>query len=293
MQRREFIGGAAGLFAGAVALGGCRGGACRAGSRGVPYTLGIAGYTYKAVKTDEMLARMERLGVRHLCVKNFHLPFDASDAQIREFAAKCRDHGVEPDAYGPIDVVSEGEARARFEQAKKLGCRTIVGVPLRKGATPDWTHNVQDRAMCELVDRLCGEYDVDFAIHNHGPDMPECYPTGAGACEFVKDLSPRVGICLDIGHEVRGGADPVATIRAWSGRIFDVHLKDIVFPAPGNADVARVLGKGDLDLPAVLRALADVGYSRRCSLEYEANFEDNVPDVAACVGYYNALTRCL
>ena len=29
------------------------------------------------------------------------------------------------------------------------------------------------------------------------------------------------------------------------------------------------------------------------SLEYEANFEDNVPDVAACVGYYNALTRCL
>ena len=77
-----------------AALGGCAALLPRGGR--TKFKLAMAGYTLNKFKTDDALAFCEAHGFAHLCVKNFHLPFDATPADIAEFRRKCRDHGVEP-----------------------------------------------------------------------------------------------------------------------------------------------------------------------------------------------------
>ena len=301
-NRRDFIRAGAGAFA-ALAATGCAtgskcGGApvCGCADKGktgkVSFKLGMAGYTFKELKVDAMLDALERLDIHYLCVKNFHLPFAATDAEMAAFKERCAAKGVTPYGLGPVSAKTIDDVKEAFDFAKRLGVDIVVGVPYKRGVTGAWKDQEQNREMCEKISPLCDEYDIRFAIHNHGPDAPKCFPTGAASCEFVKDLSPRMGMCLDIGHDLRGGGDPATTIRKYHARLFDFHLKDIIPNMNGIKATAMQLGRGVLDLPSIVKALCDVGYAGSCSIEYEKNFKDNYAELAECAGYFRALVKC-
>ncbi|NUR89815.1 MAG: TIM barrel protein, partial [Nonomuraea sp.] len=82
-----------------------------------------------------------------------------------------------------------------------------------------------------------------------------------------------VDLCLDTGHLLLAGGDPVAALRAWAARVGHVHVKDgdtkILAAALEAGDDLRELvgrggfarlGAGELDLPGVVAALDDIGY---------------------------------
>ena len=50
-----------------------------------------------------------------------------------------------------------------------------------------------------MVDAKVKEYDIKVAIHNHGPSDNK-YPDPKSIYDKVKNLDPRIGICMDIGH---------------------------------------------------------------------------------------------
>jgi inosose dehydratase len=90
--------------------------------------------------------------------------------------------------------------------------------------------------------------------------------------ERVLEVSD-IGLCLETGHMMLGGGDPLAALRDWSGRINHVHLKDavrsvmqgiIADEAPATDIWSReafcALGHGDLDVRAVLDGLRRVGF---------------------------------
>jgi inosose dehydratase len=92
----------------------------------------------------------------------------------------------------------------------------------------------------------------------------------------IEELLRRtdVGVCLDTGHLLLGGGDPVDAVRSWDGRINHVHLKDarldvLAGIARDAAPVQEIwrrrafcrLGDGDVALDRVLDALRDGGYS--------------------------------
>jgi len=52
-------------------------------------------------------------------------------------------------------------------------------------------------------------------------------PDADDVWENVKDLVPRMGMCLDIGHDRRNGKDPVKDLEKYHTRMFDIHLKDV------------------------------------------------------------------
>ena len=54
-----------------------------------PFRLGMAGYTFVNFDLDTTLRTLERLDIHYLCIKDFHLPLDSTDEQIRAFHAKC------------------------------------------------------------------------------------------------------------------------------------------------------------------------------------------------------------
>jgi inosose dehydratase len=119
------------------------------------------------------------------------------------------------------------------------------------------------------VTALCRQRGFEPTFHHHGASYVE-------TPEEVDELLERtdVGLCLDIGHLVIGGGDPVTAARDWARRINHLHLKDVrrdvvarVIAAEGTMiDFWRErafcpLGEGDLDIDGVLGALRDRGFS--------------------------------
>ena len=150
------------------------------------FKVGMAGYTFVNFDLDKTLQTLEKCDVHYLCIKDFHLPFNSTDQQIADFHEKLKSKGVTGYAVGPIYMKTEQEIDNAFEYAKRVGVKLIVGVP--------------NYDLLPYLDKKVKEYDFNYAIHLHGPDMP-LYPDADDVWENVKDLDPRIGMCLDIGHE--------------------------------------------------------------------------------------------
>ena len=174
------------------------------------FNVGMAGYTFNKFNLDQTLEMMQKCDVKYLCIKDFHLPLNSNEQQIAEFHAKLASKGVTGYAVGPIYMRSEQEIDNAFEYAKRVGVKLIVGVP--------------NYELLPYVDKKVKEYNMHYAIHLHGPDMP-LYPDADDVWNNVKDLDPRIGMCLDIGHDTRNGKDPVNDLKIPQPRIRHSHQR--------------------------------------------------------------------
>ena len=205
------------------------------------FKVGMAGYTFVNFDLDKTLQTLEKCDVHYLCIKDFHLPFNSTDQQIADFHEKLKSKGVTGYAVGPIYMKTEQEIDNAFEYAKRVGVKLIVGVP--------------NYDLLPYLDKKVKEYDFNYAIHLHGPDMP-LYPDADDVWENVKDLDPRIGMCLDIGHDRRNGKDPVADLEKYISRVFDIHLKDVT--GASKAGYSVEVGRGILDIPGFVRMLRNI-----------------------------------
>ncbi|NMB49756.1 MAG: sugar phosphate isomerase/epimerase [Bacteroidales bacterium] len=236
------------------------------------FKVGMAGYTFAKFDIDKTLETMEKCDVHYLCIKDFHLPLNSTDEQIAAFHAKLKAKGVTGYGVGPIYMRSKEEIDKAFEYAKRVGVKLIVGVP--------------NYELLPYVDQKVKEYDFKYAIHLHGPDMP-LYPDADDVWNHVKDLDPRIGMCLDIGHDTRNGKDPVEDLKKYRSRVFDIHIKDVTAPTKQGYSVE--IGRGIIDFPAFVRALREVGYTGKCSLEHERNMDDPFIGIAESIGYFRGV----
>ena len=167
---------------------------------GESFKLGMAGYTFVKFGLDQTLEMLEKTDVHYLCIKDFHLPLDSDEQHIAAFYAKLKAKKVTGYAVGPLYMKTEAEVDRAFDYAKRVGVKLIVGVPTYE--------------LLPYVDKKVKEYDFNYAIHLHGPDI-ELFPDADDVWESVKDLDPRIGMCLDIGHDTRNGKDPVADLKKY------------------------------------------------------------------------------
>jgi inosose dehydratase len=241
---------------------------------GEKFKIGIAGFTFAQFPLDKALETLQKVDVHYLCIKDFHLPLNSTEEQIAAFHAKCKEKGVTGYAVGPIYMKSEAEIDKAFEYAKKVGVKLIIGVP--------------NYELLPYVDKKVKEYDFHYAIHLHGPDI-KTYPDAEDVWNHVKDLDPRIGMCLDIGHDTRSGKDPVADLKKYKSRVFDIHIKDVTGKTKQGYSIE--IGRGIIDFPAFVKMLRKVGYSGMCSLEHEINMKDPFMGIAEDIGYFRAVVR--
>lgn len=239
---------------------------------GEKFKVGMAGYTFVNFDLDKTLETMQRADVHYLCIKDFHLPFKSTDAEIVAFHAKLKEKGVTGYAVGPIYMKTEAEIDNAFEYAKRVGVKLIVGVP--------------NYELLPYVDKKVKEYDFNYAIHLHGPDI-KIYPDADDVWNHVKDLDPRIGMCLDVGHDSRNGKDPVADLKKYHSRVFDVHIKDVT--GPTKLGYSLEVGRGIINFPAFVKMLREVGYNGVCSLEHEKDMKDPFMGIAESIGYFRAI----
>lgn len=237
------------------------------------FKVSIAGYSFVKFNLEQSLKMMRRMDVHYLCIKDFHLPLNSNEEQIAAFHATLKEANVTGYGVGPIYMNSEAEVDRAFEYAKKTGVRLIVGVPEHK--------------LLPYIDKKVKEYDMQYAIHLHGPDMPNKYPDADDVWSNVKDLDPRIGMCLDVGHDTRNGKDPVADLKKYHTRVFDIHIKDVT--AASKAGGTCEMGRGVIDIPAFVRMLRKVKYSGACSLEFEKDMTDPLAGLAESIGYFKGV----
>jgi len=109
--------------------------------------------------------------------------------------------------------------------------------------------------------------------------------------KLVKDRDPRMGLCIDAGHTVRLGEDPVAVIQDCANRLYDFQIKDVTeATAKGGA---TEIGKGVIDIVAVLRALVGLNYAHHVALEYETNADAPMPGMLESYAYLRGVLAAL
>lgn len=239
---------------------------------GEKFKIGMAGYTFAKFDLDKTLATLKRTDVHYLCIKDFHLPMASTDEQIAEFHAKLKASDVTGYAVGPIYMKSEKDIDNAFAYAKRVGVKLIVGVP--------------NYDLLPYVDKKVKEYGFNYAIHLHGPDIAT-YPDAEDVWNHVKDLDPRIGMCLDIGHDTRNGKDPVADLKKYKSRVFDIHIKDVT--GTTKLGYSLEVGRGVINFPAFVKMLRKVGYTGVCSLEHEKDMGDPFMGIAESIGYFRGV----
>lgn len=272
-NRRNFLK-LSGLGMAAVALPGIAQSAPTAArkSRSLPIRLGLASYTLRKMNLDDALAVCQRLGLNNISLKDFHLKMNASDAEIAEVVKKCKDAGIDLGSGGVIYMKSEAEVDAAFEYARKAGMNMIIGVP--------------QHAMLPYAEKKVKEYDIRLAIHNHGPgDL--VYPSCESAYVLIKDMDPRMGLCLDIGHTQRIQRDPSTDLKDYFDRIFEIHMKDVT--SSDSDGKAIEVGRGVIDVPGFLKTVIKKKFNGIISFEYEKEDKDPIPGLAESLGYVKGL----
>ena len=139
----------------------------------------------------------------------------------------------------------------------------------------------------EIAAKYCRDRGYSPVFHNETGTNVEA----PWELEKVLELT-SYDLCLDTGHLIACGGDPVASLRKWSDRVTHIHVKsayrsrmqDLI---DKNGDVEMIwsqkifapLGEGDLDLPALASAIRDINYEGWIVVE-----QDIFPDEGSLPG---------
>lgn len=239
----------------------------------IPYAgfrVGVQSYCFREFKThDKLIQSIHDLQLAHIELwPDGHMPVETPDEELKAAVERFKSEGITIDACGVVGFENdEAEARKIFEYAKKLGVIAISAGP---------THEA-----LPLMARLTEEYDLPIAIHNHGP-QDKLYGTAELVRTNLSPLPTSVGLCLDTGHAQRVGEDPLAWLDEFGDRIHGVHLKDMVPDQSGRYHDA-IVGRGALDLPALVKKLKELGFKGYFSLEYESDPSNPLPAMRECL----------
>ncbi len=240
-------------------------------------------YTFNSLPFFEAVAKTASLGI--CCVEGFSWQPIEKDgknqmnetlpAEIRtEVKKRLGDMGLKLVSCYMADLGNtEAVARKRFEFGKEMGLEYFVAEP--------------PPAAMDLMEKLCDEYAICIAIHNH-PKPSSVYWNPEKIVEVTKGRSRRLGACCDTGHWVRSGLKPVECLKLLEGRIIGFHLKDVDEFGKVNAEEVP-WGTGKSDIEGILKEIHRQGIKPVIAIEYERT-GDTMPALRENIAYYEKVT---
>jgi inosose dehydratase len=268
LTRRSLLRHAAGGAAGLLAASGWEAPAEAQKSPYGPFKMGIQSYSLRGFKLDQALEHSNRLGLRYWESYAAHIPLTTDPVQVRELLGKLKAANVQLLAHGVTGFNTNKEAsRKVFEAAKALGVRVITADP--------------EPAAFDHLEELIEEFKIKIAIHNHGPGHR--WDKLQQVADALKGRHKGLGASADLGHFLRSNEESVKVVETLAERIHSVHLKDVK-----DAKTFTILGKGDMNLVGVLRALKAVKFSEVLALEYEENPQNPIADLEECLAAVRA-----
>jgi sugar phosphate isomerase/epimerase len=261
------------------------------------WQMSIHAYTFRKFSIFECIDKTAALGLKYMSLSgsvsldgtNTVSTVRLSDKDAEAIRAGAAAKGIKLVNIGVVQLPpSEVESRKVFEFARKMGIDTLVAEP--------------EPAALDTVEKLCKEYDIKVAIHNHPQPSPYWNPDIV--LEAVKGRTPLMGACADTGHWLRSGLDPVECLKKLEGRVITLHFKDLVPDEPKAQAGAPATGKkkqseskamhdvpwgtGVGNVKAQMAELKRQGFHGAFGVEYEYHWDNSMPEIAKCVEFFNA-----
>ena len=262
--RRSFFGATAGVLAAT------RGGFAATGSAPGDIKLGVASYSFREFQRHLAIEDTKKLNVSYINIKDVHLALNSTPDEITKARSEFEKAGLTIVGGGNISFQKDDEAdmRAKFEYAKLAGMPLIVCAP---------THQTLPK-----LEKYVKEYNIKLALHNHGPEDKH-FPTPQSVLDAVKNMDPRCGLCMDVGHSARTGVDVVEWVRQAGPRLLDMHIKDLKSTTDKASQVP--VGDGVLPIVGIFKELKRMNYQGYVNLEYEIDASDPVPGMQKSFAY--------
>ena len=237
-------------------------------------------YTFNSFCFFDAVERTAALGIRY--VEGFTwqpISKNGNEGQMnetmppalrKEVKQRLDDLGVKLLSCYLADIPNdEAAARKKFEFGWDMGMEYFVAEPAP--------------VAMDLVEKLCDEYGISVAIHNH-PKPSSVYWNPQKVVEVTKGRSKRLGACCDTGHWVRSGLKPVDCLKLLEGRIISFHLKDV--DEFGKVDAQEIpWGTGKSDIEGILKEIRRQGIKPVIAIEYERQ-GDTRPALRQCIAFY-------
>ena len=232
--------------------------------------LGVASYSLREYSRALAIRGIQALGTPYVSVKEVHLPYRSSPAELESGRKEFERAGLRIMSGGNISLPQDdpGDIRRYFEYARMCGMPMMVCAPMHSNLG--------------AIEKLVQEFDIRIAIHNHGPEDKQ-YPTPQSVLAVVRNMDPRCGLCMDVGHSARAGANVVESIAEAGDRLLDMHIKDLrSFTPPAiQCDV----GQGVMPIVGIFKQLRKMGYHGCVNLEYEINGDNPLPGMKISFSY--------
>jgi sugar phosphate isomerase/epimerase len=232
--------------------------------------LGVATYSLRKLSRQQALAVLKELRVEHVSIKEMHLPYKSTPAELAAGRKEFDAAGLKILSGGnnSIQADTDEDVRKFFDYAKGAGMPMLVIAPTAQ--------------TLPRIEKFVKQYDIKVAIHNHGPEDKH-FPTPQSVLKAVKNMDPRVGLCIDVGHTARTGADVVESIREAGGRLLDMHVKDLRNLSDPKSQCA--VGEGAMPMVAIFKQLIKMKYAGGVMLEYEINADNPLPGMKESFAY--------
>lgn len=242
------------------------------------WQLGAQAYTFRLFTLDEALRKIDSCGLKNVELYpgqtigggiDGKVDFKMSSDDRAKLKALLKKYGVTVTAFGVTRGKDETEWRQLFEFARDLGVKVI-------NTEPDPSH-------FSFLVPMAEKYKIKLGLHNHPKPSRYWHPD---TVQKYMGNSKYVGACIDLGHYVRSGLDPVAAMKQLEGKIVSFHFKDVV-PGPEQGKYHDVIwGNGQSKVDEVIAEMKRQKFKGPISVEYEHNWEHSAPEVAKSVAYF-------
>lgn len=214
--------------------------------------------------------------------------YNRSAKELRQMLA---DNGLQvAGAHIRLDELTGDQFQRTVEFNQELGNKYLI-LP----SVPESMRNTKEaclqtaRLLDELAEKLL-PYGMFTGYHNHKVEvqpLPGQQDPSVSAFTTLFDATrPEVVVQIDIGHAMRGGADPVALIERYPGRAKTVHVKEY---APN--DDAAVVGEGVVPWADVFSACERVGGTEWYIVEHEHYSRSPLECVELCLKNLRAMGK--
>lgn len=246
------------------------------------WKLSMQSYTFHLFSVVEALDKTQELGLHYIEIypgqkmgegfgdaKFGYTITSEQQSQLKELA-KSKDIKI---VSSGVWVPQRDEWEKIFQFAKDMELEFISAEPVRE----DWN----------IVEDLAKQYQIKVAVHNHPNEASYWKPEIL--LDIIGDRSSLLGSTADVGHYKRMDVDPIPALKKLEGRLFALHFKDIAPEGPENVLEDVVWGKGFLNVKGMLEELKRQKFKGYFTIEYEANWENNLPEIKESIDYFNQI----
>jgi len=244
-----------------------------------PRKVAVQTYTFRLFTLEETAEKLKDLGLDGIecypgqlvskSLPNVKMNPSMTPEQRQFVKDLLKKNNLKIVSFGVTSPKTAEEIEATCKFAKDMGIQRIITESPAE-SFPLW-------------EKFCKENGVIMCIHHHARDSKNKYWDPQVLLSSIKGYD-YIKASPDIGHWSRSNIKPIDGLQALKGNMRSMHFKDQKeFGNPKNQCVP--LGEGQLDIKSVLAELDAQGYDGFFVIEYEADWEDNLPAVKKCVAY--------